>query len=513
MQALADGQTPELGYLLSWNEVALQATALDHYNTNPANPPPSYAEQFGPTRSSRALAIVHLAMFEAVNTISRKYQSYKGLQTTIVQQVGVPTAQISAMTASKNRALVEAGYQSLAALYPFKKTLFENARDLHVAQLGNPTDPAIVLGATIGEQAAKAVLALRCDETSCFDGSDLPDLTAADFGGKNPRTWHQDPITKLDPALGGNWHRVTPFVIPTGDAFRSVLRDPTGIDGDPTRRIPEAEMITAYKEVKRLGGDPHAPTSGDRWPTPTVRAGADDPDTPASADFANQTFVAIFWGYDGTALLCAPPRMYNMIATSIALNERPITSVEEMSVYLALVNVTLADAGIAAWDGKFHYLLPRPVNHIRDLKADDTAEGARDPRWTPLGAPVTNGVEANRNLTPPFPSYPSGHAVFGAAVFEVIRSYFTALDASFPAVGIPFTFVSDEYNGFNRAPGASSPRARLEAHFDSFDQAATLNAQSRIYLGIHWQFDADDGIKQGKAVAQDIFPKFVKPVP
>lgn len=211
-RALAANQTPELGYLLSWNEVALQATALDHYNANPDNPPPSYAEQFGPTRASRALAIVHVAMFEAANTISRKYESYKNLKSTIIQKVGVPEAQITPMTASKNRALVEAGYQALAALYPNKKILFDNARDLSLAQLGNPEDPAVVLGARIGAEAAAAVLALRTK-----DGSELPDLSGSDFktsspNTQNPNTWHQDPISKLPVALGGNWPHVRPFV-------------------------------------------------------------------------------------------------------------------------------------------------------------------------------------------------------------------------------------------------------------------------------------------------------------
>jgi hypothetical protein len=41
-KAMSSNQTPELGYLLSWNEVALQATALDHYTLSPDNPPPTY---------------------------------------------------------------------------------------------------------------------------------------------------------------------------------------------------------------------------------------------------------------------------------------------------------------------------------------------------------------------------------------------------------------------------------------------------------------------------------------
>ena len=58
----------------------MQATALDHTNPDQADPkappPPYYGEQIGPPRTSRVLAIVHLAVFEAVKTISPKYQSY-----------------------------------------------------------------------------------------------------------------------------------------------------------------------------------------------------------------------------------------------------------------------------------------------------------------------------------------------------------------------------------------------------------------------------------------------------
>ena len=107
------------------------------------------------------------------------------------------------------------------------------------------------------------------------------------------------------------------------------------------------EFVKAYKQVKDLGGDPNARISTDRWPTPTSRSGAANPTDPMPADNTNQTFIGIFWGYDGTALLCAPPRLYNMIATSVALKEKPITNVEDMSLYLAYVNVAMADAGIA----------------------------------------------------------------------------------------------------------------------------------------------------------------------
>ena len=80
----------------------------------------------------------------------------------------------------------------------------------------------------------------------------------------------------------------------------------------------------AYNEVKRLGGDGLG--------TPTER-------TP------DQTLAGIFWAYDGTPSLCAPPRLYNQITVHIA--DQIGTDGIELARLLALVNVAMADAGIA----------------------------------------------------------------------------------------------------------------------------------------------------------------------
>jgi hypothetical protein len=57
------------------------------------------------------------------------------------------------------------------------------------------------------------------------------------------------------------------------------------------------QFIDAFKEIKKLGGDPNAPTAMPRWPTSTMRTGADMKGT---LDDNNQTFKGIFWAYDGT---------------------------------------------------------------------------------------------------------------------------------------------------------------------------------------------------------------------
>ena len=75
----------------------------------------------------------------------------------------------------------------------------------------------------------------------------------------------------------------------------------------------------------------------------------------------------------------------------------------------------------------------------------------------------------------------------------------------------PFTLISDEWNGLNRdVTGAIRP---LRAHFFStFTEAENQNAESRIYLGVHWQFDSDEGIVQGRQVADWVWDHAFQPV-
>ena len=133
------------------------------------------------------------------------------------------------------------------------------------------------------------------------------------------------------------------------------------------------------------------------------------------------------------------------------------SDVVELARLLALVNVAMADAGIAIWESKYHYEYWRPVTGIREADAGTgpSGQGDRnpatlgDPIYSPLGAPASN--LNGPNFTPPFPAYPSGHAGFGGALFQILRRFYGTDN-------IPFTFVSDEFNGVtqdndgNRAP-------------------------------------------------------------
>lgn len=468
---------PVLSKLYSWHQIALSATALDHTTPFGVWASDLYAEQPGPARSSRALAIVHLAMFEAVNAISQKANSYRKIQAEILSAINLKPSDLRPETVSMDMALMQAAHDALRYVYPKKKQIFEAALAQWHVTIADSS--AKQLGARVGKEAAAAVIKARTGDMSDHTEPDAPPFDAA-----NPTKWTYDqiaPIGNPPVALGGMWSKVAPFVMTTGDQFRPKFVPPP--PGDP-------RFISAYEEVRTLGGDPDVNSGAPRWKTATSRRGK-----PTTAlDDANETFKAIFWAYDGTPSLCAPPRLYNMIATSVALRELPIKSLDEFARYLAIVNLALADAGISAWDAKYYFNYARPITVIRSIDFNGNA-GKGDTHWTPLGAQVTNGDFSARNLTPPFPAYPSGHAVFGAALFQVMRNFFKlSMD------GVPFRFVSDEYNGFNRGPGENNPRPRVVKAFPSFTAAEYENAQSRIWMGIHWAWDRDEGIKQGREV-------------
>ena len=76
-----------------------------------------------------------------------------------------------------------------------------------------------------------------------------------------------------------------------------------------------------------------------------------------------------------------------------------------------LVNLAMGDAGIAAWDTKYTYNRWRPITAIPLANTDGNPATVADPTWRPLGSP---GDPGQPNFTPPFPSYVSGHATFGA---------------------------------------------------------------------------------------------------
>jgi hypothetical protein len=423
--------------VLEWNAIALDALKND--SLLGAN-----AKQVGPTRASRALAIVQAAVFDAVNSIDHSYDPY-------LIEVNAPKG------ASITAAAAQAAHDTLVALYPdYKPTL---DADLAADLASIPAVPRAE-GVLVGKAVAAAILAARQNDGADVDMPYTP--------GDQPGQWRPDPLHPDQKALGSLWGDVTPFA----------LKNPEQFHVPPPPALTSAQYTAAFNEVKSLGGDGVI--------TPTVR-------TP------EQTQIAFFWGYDGSPGLSTPPRLYNQIAEVLAKQEG--NSVAENARFFALIDLALADAGIACWDGKYDYNFWRPIAAIREADTDGNPATVADTDWRPLGAPADNG--SGTNFTPPFPAYASGHATFGAALFQMMADFYGRDD-------IKFTIGSDEFNGVTKDQNGVV-RPVVFRSFDSFSQAKEENGQSRIYLGIHWKFDKVQGIKCGDRVANYIFQHFLRP--
>ena len=373
-----------------WSTAAMDAMAVDHTPVAP-NETRVFGEQVGPARSARAMAIVHIAMFEAMNAIDRKYQSYTG------------TSAITTHTRVDMRAAVaQAAYDALVFLYPSQQPRFKSQLETYLGTSARKS--ATLRGIDLGHTCASSIIAMRTN-----DGSNHPEpLIGVDYHpGTDPGDWQQDPIGQSPIALGAFWSKVKPFTLSSASQFRV----------PPPPSLSSAAYAASFAEVAALGGD------GAPGGTTTTRS-------------AEQTFIGKFWGYDGTPGLGTPPRLYNQIALTIA-KQRGTTGIE-MARLMALINVAMVDTGIATWESKYTYAFWRPITAIRGAQLDDNMATVADPDFIPLGSPASNSN--GPNFTPPFPAYPSGHAAFGGALFQTLRAFYGTDQ-------IPFTVVSDEFNG------------------------------------------------------------------
>jgi hypothetical protein len=444
--AAQKGPNSGLDTVLRWNGIAIDASGYDHAHAR---------EQFGPGRAARAMAIVHIAIFDAANAVAGGFESYEG---------------ISAGPGPKSfeAAVAQAAHDVLVALFPSQQAELDRQLAEDLAKVKNKN--ALINGIDLGQLAAAACMLSRVG-----DGSELPEpfLNGTDpwIPSSLAGHWRMDPVSQFPIVLGGYWGQCAPFVVESSSQFRC----------PPFPPMNSAAYTASFNEAKRLGGDGVT--------TPTERT-------------ADQTVVGIYWAYDGTPSLCAPPRLYNQIAVQIA-GQMGSDTMDTVRL-LAIANVAMSDATLTCWESKYYYDIWRPVTGIREADAGTGPSGAGDgnpdtigdPTFSPLGAPASN-ITAGRNFTPPFPAYPSGHATMGGALFQTLRRFYGTDN-------IPFTFVSDELNGVTR-DNQGNIRPLVPRSFSTLSQAEEENGQSRIYLGIHWSFDKIEGIAMGRKIADYVF--------
>jgi membrane-associated phospholipid phosphatase len=406
--SLSSGQVPDAAPrqdpVLRWNAVALQAIR---------------AERTPPPMAARNLAIVHVAIYDAVNAVYRTHRPYA--------IDARPEAGASAEAAA-----TAAAYHALAALFPRQKAFFDRALADSLAEIppGDSRDAGLDLGRFIAEK----ILELRRDDRSAS-------ARASYDPRPGPGVWERTPPRRQDP-LYPEWGHVTCFCIKPGTQYK-----PTGPPALHT-----AAYAAALNEVKSLGGKKSARRTEE------------------------QTEIALFWADNaGTA---TPAGHWNEIAQTVS-RSRGLTLAENARLF-ALLNMSLSDAGVLCWVLKFTYGFWRPITAIHRADQDGNPDTEPDPAWEPL-------IE-----TPPFPSYTSGHSTFSAAAASTLASFF-GTDR------VRFTTTSDGLPGVTRS-------------FDSFSSAAEEAGMSRIYGGIHYQFDNTDGLMTGKVLGAYVFRNYLQPV-
>jgi membrane-associated phospholipid phosphatase len=181
---------------------------------------------------------------------------------------------------------------------------------------------------------------------------------------------------------------------------------------------------------------------------------------------ADQTEMVHYWN-DGAGTY-GPPGHWNVIAAAFVQPLHLGAAVE--AELFAELNVALSDGAVAAADSKYAYRMWRPVTAIRAGQADMPAI----PDWTPL-------VE-----TPNHPSYVSGHATFSGAAASVLTAWFG---------NHPFSSGSTTVPGVTRS-------------FANFQAAAEEAASSRLFAGIHFDFDNAAGLVVGRAVGDWTMQRF-----
>jgi hypothetical protein len=382
--------------VLTWNEITLKVVAAGGQN---------------PFHSSRTLAMVHGAVHDALNAITRRYAAY------FFEEPGEPGA-------SPEAAVAAAAHTVLVGVVPSFGTPAQKvaahalAEEAYMAALRHGSaGPAQTQGVAVGRAAGAAMLVLRQDDGATRDAPYTP--------GTGPGKWRphpnpeppNPPIANAElargyaPAVLPGWGNVTPFTLLSAAQF--------WLPGPPA--LTSEAYARDYNEVKRLGGQ----MSQERT--------------------AAQTEIARFW-------YVSLPVWYR-IAREVAVKHG--LDVWESARLLSLLSLAIVDSNIAGFKVRHVYDSWRPVTAIREGDTDGNDATAGDPSW--------NSVQN----TPPTPEYPSGLAITSGAAAVVLAGVLGTDQVAFAATSNPpFPEITRSFTSFSQAAReAADSRIYAGIHF------------------------------------------------
>ncbi|MBK5260315.1 MAG: vanadium-dependent haloperoxidase [Thermoanaerobaculia bacterium] len=296
--------------VVDWNAIASQVISAG------GRPGPSTLVDF---------AVVHAAIYDAVQSIERRYKPYC---------VVVPDA-----TGSTAAAAAKAARDVLVKRFPSQSGTIDTQYNAYLASNGLAIDDP---GISVGAQAAAAVIALRAN-----DGA-FPTTPQVPFtGGGEPGMWRPTPSYLTgNPAafspMAAPWlAKVTPFAVKSTSQFRA--KEPPALTSD--------EYTRDYNEVKAMG----AMTGSSRT--------------------QEQTEIGYFWS-DNT-----PVQWHRALR---GISAAYVDDIGDSARLFALASFAAADAIMTCWDTKLHYNYWRPVTAIQEAAGDGNPNTEPDLNWKPM---------------------------------------------------------------------------------------------------------------------------------
>ena len=348
---------------------------------------------------TRPLALMHVAVFDAINSFDRVYTPY-------VDFVDVPAG------ASRDAAVAQAAHDALVGMFPSQAAVYATALATQLSRLPAAGVPG---GVQAGAASARAVLARRST-----DG------------------WDRPALTYILPSLPGYWQSVPPQNTPAGfvhyaDVAPFVIGSRNQFLVAPPPPLTSAVYTADFNEAKEIGSA-----------TSTTRT-------------ADQTRVAQLFAAVPTVTTTSIPAVWQNLTRDL-VRSRALNDLEAARLY-ALTNTVFHDALFTSMSAKYLYGFWRPVTAIREAERDGNPQTAADPNFLALLP------------TPPYPTYPGNYACLASAITTVFARYFGSND-------IPFSITWAEPSG----PG-------ITRSYANFRQLADEAAKSRVYGGIHFNFD------------------------
>jgi hypothetical protein len=410
----------------------------DNGNSPPPPPPPPPAgtngvilewnqiltdnQGAGNLYSFRQYAMLHVAMFDAVNSVRESYTPYR------VEVDGISGA-------SDEAAAAQAARDVMVALYPAASASFDAAL---AARLATLPQSAVTPGVQIGQQAAQAVVQWRTG-----DGAATPDPSYS------------------NPALPGLWQPTAAGQVAAGTRFTNMLPfallTPSQYLPAPPPALDSADYAANFQQVLDLGRSDSM-----------VRT-------------AEQTQLARLVA--GVNYRPGPFALWNAIARNLA-QTRQLSLVDTARLF-ALLNTAMHDGLQTSHTSKFVYNLWRPVTAIANAADDSNPATVPDATWTPLLG------------TPPYPSHSSNVACIGTSASRVLAR---ALGSDMIPFNVTWTWTG--------AAGAGSDVTRP---YVALSQLADEAGMSRVYGGIHFEFEIAASVAACTKVADYIFDNFMRP--